>query len=130
MGRVCWGNYQLSIINYQLPSINYKRVIGGVVLGALFGAFCVVLSKYCITVCHLDFIEIFYSRILLGLLIGLLGSFKINYIIRGGVLGFLVSLATVINDPSEIILFAGTGAVIGIIIDLVLTKIKFFSIAK
>ncbi len=106
--------------------MNYKRLIGGIIIGALFGAFCVLLSKYCITICHLAPSEIFYSRILIGLILGLFYGIKINFIIRGGLIGFLISLATVIKDPSEIILFTGTGLAIGIVIDLLLTKIKFF----
>ncbi|MFC1651840.1 hypothetical protein ACFL24_01640 [Patescibacteria group bacterium] len=106
--------------------MNCKRNIGGILLGALFGGLCIFLSEYCITVCNLAPLEIFYSRLLLGFLIGILGIVKINFIVRGAILGILVSLATVINDPSEILLFAGTGAVIGIIIDFILTKVKFF----
>ncbi|GEM_PF-3988315 len=110
--------------------MNYKRLIGGVILGALFGALCVILSKYCITVCNLTFLEIFYSRLLVGLVLGLLDRIELNFVIRGGLIGFLVSLATVIKDPSEIILFTGTGLIIGIVIDLILTKAPFLQEKK
>ena len=106
--------------------MNYKRIIGGIVLGAVFGGICVFLAKKCITICQLEAAEIFYSRLLIGLIIGVLGSLKISFILRGGLVGILISLATVIREPGEILLFSGAGMVIGIIIDLVLTKAKFF----
>jgi hypothetical protein len=110
--------------------LNYKRIVWGIILGLVFGATCVFLAKKCITSCQLGFWEILYSRFLIGFALGILGGLRISFIVRGALVGFLISIATVIREPGEILLFAGAGAVIGIIIDLILTKVRFIQISK
>ncbi|MFO7990739.1 MAG: hypothetical protein R6U61_00410 [Thermoplasmata archaeon] len=106
-----------------------RRVLVAVSSGALLGVFCIVGvgTRIGFQGNELFLFAMWYNRVIMGLLIGLAGGLKIidsenNYIVRGLILGILVSSAITLTSgfldwPS---FFAGV--VYGVIIDLAATK--------
>jgi hypothetical protein len=104
-----------------------KRVIIGLTTGAILGVFCIigaqVRSGSTQTVSYL--FSFWYNRVLMGLVIGLFSSnYKLRVLlIRGVIVGALVSLAfysaTEFNDLVGFL----AGMVYGVIIEFVLYKV-------
>jgi hypothetical protein len=104
-----------------------KRMIFGLIIGAILGIFCIigaqVRSDFTQSVTYL--FSFWYNRVLMGLIIGLLPSgYKLKFLIlRGIVVGALVSLAfysaTNFSDLTGFL----AGIVYGIIIEVVLYKL-------
>ena len=112
--------------------INVNRMTIALVIGALFGIFCAWATSNApipaqwLTVEFL--IYIWYNRLILGFVLGISDNIKIikskygNSIVRGAIIGTIVSVILVIIPgwPAISYLFAGT--IYGIVIDLIATK--------
>jgi hypothetical protein len=111
--------------------INIKRMVITLILGLLAGIICAggtVMGNnpnFQITIEYL--IYLVYNRIILGLVIGLAENVKIikhelaNSIIRGALLGAIVSTILVIIPGLVAFSFVIAGIVFGIFIDLIAT---------
>ncbi|MCF7836879.1 hypothetical protein K9N08_02955 [Candidatus Gracilibacteria bacterium] len=124
-----------------LPS--RKRFLVAIPLGLTFGILCAWLaSRQDPTIFNLKsftFWTIVSNRLLIGAIVGLAGAYKVHPflgfriipIVRGAILGTLVSLTLAFgaliaapeNATQIFWLIVGTGAIYGMIIDLVATKI-------
>lgn len=111
-----------------MEGLNLKRMGIALVIIALFGVLCVYVQTLVtpadqITMPYL--MTIFYNRLLLGFVIGLSGSLKLlngelaNAVLRGGIMGAIVSLGISFYGSTG---FIPAGIVFGIITDLVATK--------
>jgi hypothetical protein len=105
--------------------INIRRIKISVALGVAAGAICLYGTWTSIPgVLTLPILAtIFYDRVLLGFVVGIAYGLKIHPLIRGAIIGAVVSLLIAI--PSGIIggaLLMGAGVVYGIVTDLVATK--------
>jgi len=103
-----------------------KRVIIGLTTGAILGIFCIigaqVRSDFTQSVSYL--FSFWYNRVLMGLVIGLFSSqYKLHFLLlRGAILGALISLAFYsATGFSDLIGFLA-GIVYGVIIEFVLYK--------
>ena len=118
--------------------MNSKRIILGIVLGAIFGiicatgAFILLSSEPSIPNLTMYLAGAFYNRIIMGFLIGLASEIKIvkdknniiNSIIRGAILGILVSTGFAFFNVYLNINFFIMGIVFGVLNDLISTKIS------
>jgi hypothetical protein len=105
--------------------INTGRIKISIALGVVAGAICLYGTLTSIPgVLTLPILAaIFYDRVLLGFVVGIAYGLKIHPLIRGAIIGAVVSLLIAI--PSGITggaLLMGAGVVYGIVIDLVATK--------
>jgi len=103
-----------------------KRVIIGLITGAILGIFCIigaqVRSDFTQSISYL--FSFWYNRVLMGLVIGLFGGqYRLHILLtRGALLGALVSLAFYsATGFSDLIGFLA-GIVYGVIIEFVLYK--------
>jgi hypothetical protein len=106
-------------------NINTRRIKISVALGVVAGAICLYGTMTNIPgVLTLPILAtIFYDRVLLGFVVGIGYGLKIHPLIRGAIIGAVVSLLIAI--PSGITggaLLMGAGVVYGLVIDLVATK--------
>ena len=109
---------------------NCKRMGIALVLAALCGAFCaygttMVESEDLVVTTGL-LLTIFYSRVMIGFVIGLSEHVKIvkdkmkNAVLRGAMMGLVVSIGISFYSGAEMII--AFGIVYGIIIDVIATK--------
>ena len=106
-------------------NINTRRIKISVALGVVAGAICLYRTLTSIPeVLTLPILAtIFYDRVLLGFVVGIAYGLKIHPLIRGAIIGAVVSLLIAI--PSGITggaLLMGAGVVYGTVTDLVATK--------
>ena len=118
---------------------DYRRVGISIILGALLGILCIigvggrVPGGFDANIMYL--LGIWYNRVIIGLIVGFAGDMTIikseseknlaNAAVRGLLLGFIISFATVFGKPDWIDLLgllAGVGY--GLIIDLVATYLQ------
>ncbi len=104
-----------------------KRLVIGLITGAILGIFCIigaqVRSDFTQTGSYL--FSFWYNRVLMGLVIGLFSSnYKLRFLLlRGAIVGALVSLAFYsATGFSDLIGFLA-GIVYGVIIEFVLYKL-------
>ncbi len=114
-----------------MEGIDWKRMGVALLLAGIFGVFCaygtagVEIPGFEVKMPYLE--TIFYSRLLIGLVIGLAGSVKLlksrlaNAALRGGILGAVVSVGIAFYGGAEV--FIAAGIVYGVITDLVATKL-------
>lgn len=107
-----------------------KRMIIAILVASFFGFFCaygtsmVEIPGFEMTAEYLA--TIFYSRLMIGLIIGVAEDFKItgkepvNSLVRGGVLGGLMS--GTISFYGGAVIFIAAGVIYGAITDFVATK--------
>ena len=105
--------------------INTRRIKSRRLLAVLAGAICLYGTLTSIPgVLTLPILAtIFYDRVLLGFVVGIAYGLKIHPLIRGAIIGAVVSL--LITIPSGITggaLLMGAGVVYGMVTDLVATK--------
>ena len=105
------------------------RLKTAIILGALLGVFCVIGVGFRVGFRgkYIFLLAMWYNRLLMGIVIGLLANKKkLKVIIRGASLGLLVSLAfflsTGFQDPTGFL----AGIIYGIIIDYVSTNYSDF----
>ena len=113
--------------------INSKRMIITLTLGALAGVTCAIGTLignnpiFQISLMYL--IYLWYNRLMLGFVIGIADNVRIinhdlgNSIIRGALIGAILSIILVIIPGLAAYSFILAGVVFGIIIDLVATKL-------
>lgn len=116
--------------------VDYRRVGISVIMGALLGVLCIigvgsrVPGGFEANILYL--LGVWYNRVIIGLVVGLAGDITIirqdtekniaNAVVRGLILGFIVSFATIFGKPDWIDLMGlMAGVAYGLIIDLVAT---------
>lgn len=106
-----------------------KRVGISVLIGAFLGIFCIigVGARLGFSGNIVYLVGMWYNRVVMGLLIGFAGSWKIfegkenlfkNAIVRGIILGTIVTSAILLSTSFKDIPSWGAGIVYGIIIDV------------
>ena len=110
--------------------IKPKRMLIALVLAGIFGVFCaygtstVEIPGFVMTMEYL--LTIFYSRLLIGFVIGLAGTLRVlkgelpNAVLRGGIMGAIMSIG--ISFYGGAVVFISAGIVYGIITDVLATK--------
>lgn len=99
-----------------------KRLIISLIMGAILGVFCIIGASVRNNSEITFLFSLWYNRVVIGLAIGLAPSFSDVYklIIRGAILGLLVSFAFYATTGfSDVVSFLA-GIVYGIIIEYVL----------
>lgn len=107
--------------------MNTKRIIIAMAIGVVCGIFCAygAVWKYPGQFGTLMVASIIYNRALLGFVIGLADNIKAHPIVRGAILGAIVSMAMAIpSGISGVLTLAAFGIVYGIITDFVATKLS------
>jgi hypothetical protein len=107
-----------------------RRLMISILTGAILGILCIIggsLRAGGFAGNELFLGALWYNRVIMGLVIGLAGEWRwgrgpLNAMLRGLVLGFLISLAFYLSSGGQdsIALFAG--AVYGVILELVLQR--------
>lgn len=111
---------------------NYKRLGVSVLLGAVLGIFCIigVGSRVGIAGNELYLFGMWYNRVLMGVLIGFAGSWKLiqgeeknlkNAAVRGFILGIIVTSAIFFSTSLKDVPAWFAGVAYGVIIDVVAT---------
>ncbi|ODS37294.1 MAG: hypothetical protein A7316_01880 [Candidatus Altiarchaeales archaeon WOR_SM1_86-2] len=115
--------------------MNTKRILIATAIGLLCGLFCAYgtvmmvdkggLDPELATTGSLAFIV--FNRILIGLVVGFADRIKLNCVLRGAVIGAVVSLMLGIfpllnGDITSALTVIGFGVVYGVIADVVATK--------
>ncbi len=115
----------------------YKRLLIAIILGAISGIFCIIGVRQrlppqgVIPSTEIYLTGAWYNRVILGLMIGFAAELKIigepdspqNTILRGAILGALVSLGFALFHQFSQPTFIGAGVMFGAIIDLLTTII-------
>lgn len=107
--------------------INTKRLIICLVLGAITGLFCAFATAATNKVSIEFMIYIWYNRLILGFVISIADKIKIiknergNSIIRGVILGILISMILIIIPGLAAISYLFAGIIFGALIDLIST---------
>jgi hypothetical protein len=104
-----------------------KRLITSLITGALLGIICIIggsIRAGGITGNGLYLTALWYNRVIIGLVVGLAGSWQItqsslNRYIRGALLGLMVSAAFFLSSGMRDIIAFIAGIVYGIIIEYV-----------
>lgn len=127
------GNWDTIIftVNEQIERNNEmkKRLILSVITGAVLGIFCIVGGSIRLgwEGNQLLLFALWYNRLILGLVIGLAGNMVItktnwNWILRGAVLGLIVSGAYFLTSGVSDWVSFFAGIVYGVIIEYVLNR--------
>jgi len=103
--------------------MNKKRVLIATALGVLFGLVCAYGASTSIGLAWLILALVFYNRVLLGFVVGIADGINVHPVLRGGVLGAVVSLGIVIFAGSSGALLLGAGIAYGIITDVVVSRV-------
>lgn len=111
-----------------------KRLAVSLVMGAVLGLICILgatLRHGGLAGRELFVGALYYNRLVMGLLIGLAGELQItkgkwNRVVRGALLGTLVSFAFYFSTGFEDVVSFLAGTLYGIIIELVVQR-KVFS---
>ena len=108
-----------------------KRIIIAIITGSILGIFCIigVSQRVDFPGNELFFFALWYNRFLMGLVIGIASDLKIiktkwNVLLRGGVLGLLVTSAFFLSTGFRDIPSFFAGIVYGLIIDYIATKFE------
>ena len=105
-----------------------KRLITGLIGGALLGLICVAGAaiRSGFTASPADIFSLWYNRLLMGIVIGLFPVRKSlpSAIIRGAVMGLVVSFAFFATTGFADYVSFGTGVVCGIIIESVAFRVS------
>lgn len=108
--------------------INKKRLLVSLITGAILGIFCIIGVGARIGYENYIFlIGMWYNRVVMGLLIGLADNIQItkghkNVLLRGALLGLIVSSAIFISTEFRDVPSFFAGIVYGVIIDFVASK--------
>ena len=114
--------------------MNIKRVIVATAIGLLTGLFCAYGTIMLADKGELGFVlttgilaSIVYNRVLIGFLVGIADNIEMNTILRGALIGAIISMAMSImsiidGDAMVGLTIIGFGVVYGIIADVVATR--------
>jgi hypothetical protein len=114
-------------------NLNRKRLGISVIIGAILGILCIlgVGTRLGFSGNEWYLFGMWYNRVLMGLLIGFAGSWKIiegkenatkNAVVRGFILGAIVTSAILFSTAFRDIISWAAGLVYGIIIDYLTTR--------
>jgi len=102
-----------------------KRTVISTILGAIAGILCILAGTYLGGVQH-TFLTAFgalYNRVLIGFFIGI-AAFKINYLIRGAIIGTILGVNWAVTlKPENYIGFMVFSLIYGLLIDFLTTKV-------
>lgn len=111
--------------------MNKKRIIISTLLGAFLGVFCIigVGSRVGYSGNWLFLFAMWYNRLVMGIMIGLISNFKIfknfwNEILRGAFVGTIISSAIYFSTEFRDFPALFAGILYGIIIDTVATRMS------
>lgn len=106
-----------------------RRVLLALLSGAVLGVFCILGASIRIgwEGNQLLILSLWYNRLIMGLVIGLAGDLKIiqgelNWLLRGGLLGLVVSAAYFLTSGAADLVSFLAGVVYGMIIEFVLSR--------
>ncbi|MBN1762191.1 MAG: hypothetical protein JW878_03795 [Methanomicrobia archaeon] len=110
-----------------------KRIAIATVIGFLCGLFCaygtilIAASKPSLVVTTGLLAVVVYNRVLIGLFVGLGDDIPLHPVLRGALIGVIISLAMALMNMIDVGIsdgaaFIGFGIVYGIIADVVATK--------
>ncbi|MFX0071042.1 MAG: hypothetical protein ACFFAO_08125 [Candidatus Hermodarchaeota archaeon] len=116
--------------------MNIKRLVCSTILGMCFGIICIlgtpltVPNRVFLPSLEIYLIGAWYNRFIMGIVIGFAGDLKIykekdnilNSIIRGALIGAIVSTSFAFLRNYPAILFFIVGIIFGILNDLISTK--------
>ena len=114
--------------------MNTKRLLIALILGALAGVFCAYGTQMAGESGDLKFeltnailASVFYNRFLIGIAIGFAAHIKLNSLLRGAIIGTIISISIGIfpmldGNISGTLMTVAPGLVYGLIIDFVATK--------
>jgi hypothetical protein len=109
--------------------MNNKRLVICTIGGLIAGIICSVGGFLSGNIAELSFFAVagtFFNRIMLGFFIGI-SRLKINYLLHGMLIGFLVSLINSIsfleNNIRGFLFFTIAGIIYGLLIELFATKV-------
>ncbi|KPL04439.1 MAG: hypothetical protein AMJ90_01045 [candidate division Zixibacteria bacterium SM23_73_2] len=107
-----------------------KRVLIATIIGGLCGIFCAYgtsqMKNPNFPVTSGILVSVFYNRLLIGFFVGIADNIKLHSVIRGALIGAIVTLAMSIiplidGQPMGGIIFLIAGIVYGIIADVLAT---------
>jgi hypothetical protein len=111
--------------------MNKKRLITSVLLGAFLGIFCIigVGMRVGYSGNWLFLIAMWYNRVVMGFVIGIMKDFKVakgswNEVIRGALVGIIISSTIFVSSEFRDIPAFFAGVVYGIIIDTIASKLS------
>jgi hypothetical protein len=113
--------------------MNTKRIAIATVIGLLCGLFCaygtiwIAASKPALVLTTGLLAVVVYNRVLLGLVVGLGDDIPLHPVLRGALIGVIISLAMALMNMIDVgisdgVAFIAFGIVYGIIADVVATK--------
>ncbi len=124
----------LNSLNAYILNMNTKRLLVGTGFGMLLGIFCILgVSQRIPTYVFNDVSYLaaaWYNRVIMGIIIGLAGELELiknskttNSILRGAIIGAIVSVEFGIFGQTLEIMFFFAGIMFGVINDFLTTKI-------
>jgi hypothetical protein len=123
------GNLNKSIINEIPDPMKSRRLLICTVGGLLAGILCSAGGFLTGNIQEFSFLAIaspFLNRVLIGFFIGI-SRLKINYLLHGMLIGFLVSFISTVssleNSPKGFLFFTSAGIIYGLLIELFATKV-------
>ena len=109
------------------------RLIVSIVLGFIFGIICWLSTRSSPRICkeELDLamaLGIIFNRAMIGFVIGISGLKRLNFLVHGIIVGLVVTLPMSIyplagGEITGFILLEVAGAVYGLLIELIVTKL-------
>lgn len=112
-----------------MVDFNRKRLVVALVCGALLGILCIigVGSRFGFLGNEVFILANWYNRVVMGLVVGLAGGLtvvesKFNPVVRGLILGFMVSLGLFLSSGLRDPLGFMAGIAYGVIIDYIASK--------
>ena len=111
--------------------MNPKRVLIATVVGALCGVFCAwgtsQIKEPSFPVTAGVLVSVFYNRLLIGFFVGLADNVKLHSVIRGALIGIIITMAMSIipiidGQVTGGIMFLIPGIIYGILADVIATK--------
>jgi hypothetical protein len=105
--------------------MNTKRVVVATIIGTLCGLFCAygTVVKFPGQFGILMLAAIMYNRALIGFVIGIADTIKVYSVIRGVILGAIVSIAMAIPAGMDGFILVAFGMAYGAITDVIATKL-------
>jgi len=108
-----------------------KRIAIAILTGSILGIFCIIgaITRLGLSGNELFLFALWYNRFLMGIVIGIASDLRIiktkwNVLLRGGILGLIVTAAFFLSTGFRDIPSFFAGIVYGLIIDYVATKFE------
>ena len=111
--------------------MNKKRIIIATLLGAFLGVFCIIGVGYRegYSGNGLFLFAMWYNRLMMGIMIGVMSDFKLlksflNEVLRGAIIGTIISGAIYFSSEFRDLPALFAGVLYGIIIDSIATRLS------